>query len=389
VAIAAEALDMMRKLFLVAAVLALGLGGFWWTQHGQPSLQAAPLPGAAAAVPVVAGTAEARDVPVYADGLGTVQAYNSVTVRSRVDGQIMKVFFTEGQMVKEDDPLFQIDPRPLQAALDQTVATQQKDEAQLVSAKADLQRFAKLLTGGYQTQQAYDTQKALVGQIEASIKADAAAIDTARLNLGYADIRAPLSGRTGARLVDQGNLIHASDGTALVSITQLQPIFVDFTIPQSHLVEIRRNQEKAPLAVEALDANAAEVLDTGKLTLIDNQVDTTTGTIHLEATFDNDNAQLWPGQFVNARLILSTRKDVVTVAATTAQQGPEGYYAYVIKPDQTVERRTLQLAGFQQGQAIVTAGLTAGEKIVVDGQFRLSPGARVQIEQPAPATKGS
>ena len=380
---------MIRKLLLGAAVLALGLGGFWWTQHDQPSLQAAPLPGAAAAVPVVAGTAEARDVPVYADGLGTVQAYNSVTVRSRVDGQIMQVFFTEGQMVKEGDPLFQIDPRPLQAALDQAVATQQKDEAQLVSAKADLQRFAKLLTGGYQTQQAYDTQKALVGQIEASIKADAAAIDTARLNLGYADIRAPLSGRTGARLVDQGNLIHASDGTALVSITQLKPIFVDFTIPQSHLAEIRRNQENAPLAVEALDANAAEVLDTGKLTLIDNQVDTTTGTIHLKATFDNDKAQLWPGQFVNARLILSTRKDRVTVPATTAQQGPEGYYAYVIKPDQTVERRSLQLAGFQQGQAIVTAGLTAGEKIVVDGQFRLSPGARVQIAQPAPATKGS
>lgn len=369
---------MMRKLLLGAAALAIGLGGFWWTQRGQSSVQAAPLSSAAAPVPVVAGTAVARDVPVYADGLGTVQAYNSVTVRSRVDGQIMQVFFTEGQMVKEGDPLFQIDPRTYQAAVDQAVATQQKDEAQLVSAKADLQRFSKLLTGGYQTQQAYDAQKALVGQIEASIKADAAAIDTARLSLGYADIRAPLSGRTGARLVDAGNLIHASDGTALVSITQLKPIFVDFTIPQSHLVEIRRNQEKAPLAVEALDANATEVLDTGKLTLIDNQVDTTTGTIHLKASFDNAHAQLWPGQFVNARLILSMRKGAVTVPATTVQQGPDGYYAYVIKPDQTVERRTLELDGFQQGQAIVTAGLAAGEKIVVDGQFRLSPGAKVQ-----------
>jgi membrane fusion protein, multidrug efflux system len=372
---------MMRKLLLGAAALAIGLGGFWWTQRGQSAVQAAPLTSAAAPVPVVAGTAVARDVPVYADGLGTVQAYNAVTVRSRVDGQIMKVFFAEGQEVKEGDPLFQIDPRPYQAAVDQAVATQQKDEAQLVSAKADLQRFSKLLTGGYQTQQAYDTQKALVGQIEASIKADAAAIDTARLNLGYADIRAPLSGRTGARLVDPGNLIHASDGTALVSITQLKPIFVDFTIPQSHLIEIRHNQETAPLAVEALDANATEVLDTGKLTLIDNQVDTTTGTIHLKATFDNARAQLWPGQFVNARLILSTRKGAVTVPATTVQQGPDGYYAYVIKPDQTVERRTLQLDGFQQGQAIVTTGLVAGEKIVVDGQFRLSPGARVQATQ--------
>lgn len=386
---------MIRKLLLGAAALAIGLGGFWWTQRDHSALQAAPLPGAAATVPVVAGKAVARDVPIYADGLGTVQAYNSVTVRSRVDGQIMKVFFTEGQQVTEGDPLFQIDPRPYQAAVDQAVAAQQKDEAQLVSAKADLQRFSKLLTGGYQTQQAYDTQKALVGEVEASIKADAAAIDTARLNLGYADIRAPLTGRTGARLVDAGNLVHASDGTALVTITQLKPIFVDFTIPQSYLVEIRHNQDKAPLTVEALDANAAEVLDTGKLTLIDNQVDTTTGTIHLKATFDNDRAQLWPGQFVNARLILSTRKDAVTVPATTVQQGPDGYYAYVIKPDQTVERRTLQLAGFQQGQAIVTAGLAAGETIVVDGQFRLSPGAKVQAAQSvaqgtvAPASGGS
>jgi membrane fusion protein, multidrug efflux system len=375
---------MMRKLLLAAAVLAIGLGGFWWTQRSQPSLQAAPLPGAAAAVPVVAGMAVARDVPVYADGLGTVRAYNSVTVRSRVDGQIMKAFFVEGQHVNDGDLLFQIDPRPYQAAVDQAIATQQKDEAQLVSAKADLQRFSRLLTGGYQTQQAYDTQKALVAQIQASIKADAAAVDTARLNLGYADIRAPLSGRTGARLVDPGNLVHASDGTALVTITQLRPIFVDFTIPQSYLTEIRRDQDKAPLTVEALDANAATVLDEGKLTLIDNQVDTTTGTIHLKATFDNAKAQLWPGQFVNARLILSTRKGVVTVPATAVQQGPDDYYAYVIKPDQTVERRTLQLAGFQQGQAIVTSGLAAGEEIVVDGQFRLSPGAKVQVAQSAP-----
>ena len=336
-------------------------------------------------MPVVAGLSAVRNMPLYVEGLGTVQAYNSVTVRSRVDGQIMKAFFTEGQEVKEGDPLFQVDPRAFQAALDQASAAEQKDEAQLVSAKADLQRFSRLLTSGYQTQQSYDSQKALVGQIEASIKADAATIDTAQLNLGYADIRAPLTGRTGARLVDPGNLVHASDNTALVTITQLKPIFVDFTVPQSYLTDIRRNQAKAPLAVQALDANAREVLAEGKLTLIDNQVDMTTGTIHLKATFDNAGAELWPGQFVNARLVLSIRKDAVTVPATTVQQGPDGYYAYVIKPDQSVERRTVEVSGTQDGQAIVTAGLAAGEKIVVDGQYRLTPGAKVQVAPPAAA----
>jgi multidrug efflux system membrane fusion protein len=376
---------MMRKFLLgTVAALAIGFAGFWWLERNH--VAAAPMPTASSApVPVVAGLSEAHNVPLYVDGLGTVQAYNSVTVRSRVDGQIMKAFFTEGQEVKEGDPLFQIDPRTYQAALDQANAAKQKDEAQLVSAKADLQRFSRLLTSGYQTQQSYDSQKALVGQIEASIKADAAAIDTTQLSLGYADIRAPLSGRTGARLVDPGNLVHASDNTALVTITQLKPIFVDFTVPQSYLTDIRRNQAKAPLAVQALDANAREVLAEGKLTLIDNQVDVTTGTIHLKATFANAGAELWPGQFVNARLVLSTRVDAVTVPATTVQQGPDGYYAYVIKPDQSVERRTVEVSGIQDGQAIVTAGLAAGEKIVVDGQFRLSPGAKVQVA-PAAAT---
>ena len=241
---------MMRKFFLGATALAIGLGAFWWTQRNH--VAAASLPSVSGApVPVVAGLSAVRNMPLYVEGLGTVQAYNSVTVRSRVDGQIMKAFFSEGQEVKEGDPLFQIDPRAFQAALDQASAAKQKDEAQLVSAKADLQRFSRLLTSGYQTQQSYDSQKALVGQIEASIKADAAAIDTAQLNLGYADIRAPLTGRTGARLVDPGNLVHASDNTALVTITQLKPIFVDFTVPQSYLTDIRRNQAKAPLAVQA------------------------------------------------------------------------------------------------------------------------------------------
>jgi multidrug efflux system membrane fusion protein len=331
------------------------------------------------AIPVIVGVAQSAGVPVYLQGLGTVQAYNSVTVKSRVDGQIMQAFFTEGQEVKAGDRLFQIDPRLFQATLEQAGATKQKDEAQLVSAQADLTRFSRLVNSGFQTQQAYDNQKAMVGEIQASIKADEAQIDTAKLNLGYADIRAPIDGRTGARLVDPGNLVHATDNTALVTITQVRPIFVDFTIAQDQLGQIRRYQSEAPLTVEALDSADEHVLAQGKLSLIDNQIDLTTGTIHLKATFDNAEEKLWPGQFLNARLILTMAKDVIAVPATAVQEGADGYYAYVLKPDMTVERRVVDVAHFQAGEAILAKGIAAGEKIVTDGQYRLSPGVRVYI----------
>ena len=373
-----------RVLFIVVGLAIVGAGLLWWLGTGRATLenrqaQSSDPP----AIPITTGVAETADVPVYLQGIGTVQAFNSVTVKSRVDGQIMQAFFVEGQEVKAGDRLFQIDPRQFQTALELARAAMQKDEAQLVSAQADLARYSRLMNSGYQTQQAFDTQRALVSEIQASIKSDQAQIDTATLNLGYADIRAPFDGRTGARLVDPGNLIHASDNTALVTITQVRPIFVAFTIPQDQLGQIQHYQSEASLMVEALDSDGKDVLAQGKLSLIDNQIDQTTGTIHLKATFDNADEKLWPGQFVNARLILTIAKGTVTVPATAVQQGAEGYYAYVLKPDLTVERRTVEVARFQSGRAIVVKGVAPGEKIVTDGQYRLSPGAHVRIVQGA------
>ena len=382
---------MSRRSLIGIAVLMMGAGGLaWWMAGGREPSQAAPAatPVLAPPVPVTSGRVEARDVPYYVEGLGTVQAFNAVTVKSRVDGQIMRVAFTEGQEVKPGDPLVVIDPRPFQAALEQAQATKQKDEAQLASAQADLERYQRLVNNGYQTRQAYDTQKALVAQLKAAIKGDQAQIDNAGLNLGYADIRAPIAGRTGARLVDQGNLIHASDNTALVSITQVKPIFVSFTVPQDRLGQIRHDQALAPLTVEALASDNQQVVASGKLSLIDNQIDAATGTIHLKATFGNDDEALWPGQFVNARLVLALHKGTPTVPARTVQQGPDGYFAFVIRPDQTVERRSVDVIGFQDGLAVIAKGLVAGENVVIDGQYRLTAGMRVKATPAGAAPAG-
>jgi membrane fusion protein, multidrug efflux system len=366
-----------------AAIAALvGTAAIWWANLGgngpQAKAQAGP-----PLVPVTAGTVVAQDVPVLLRGIGTVQAYNMVTVKTRVDGQIVKVDFKEGQEVKEGDPLFQIDPRPYQAALEQAQAAKLKDQAQLAGAQLDLDRYAKLLGTGYQTRQSFDEQTAQVGQLRAAIQGDQAAIDTARLNLNYADIRSPIDGRTGARLVDKGNLVHTADNTALVTITELKPIFVSFTLPQDTLDEVREQQQKAPLAVQAVDSEDSKLLSAGKLTLIDNTIDQSTGTIHLKARFDNQDERLWPGEFVNLRVILRMRHAVPTVPSQTVQQGPEGNYAYIIKPDNTVERRNVDVASVQDGIAVVTKGLRPGERVVVDGQYRLTDGARVRLLAPA------
>jgi len=317
-----------------------------------------------------------------------VQAYNMVSVKSRVDGQIVKVDFKEGQDVKAGDPLFQIDPRPFQAALEQAQAAKQKDEAQLTGAQLDLDRYEKLIGSGWQTRQSYDQQKAQVGQLQAAIKGDEAQINTAKLNLSYSDIRSPIDGRLGARLVDKGNLVHANDNTALVTISEVKPIFVSFTLPQETLDDIRENQNKAPLVVLAYNGDGTKQLAEGKLTMIDNAVDQATGTIRLKARFDNDEERLWPGAFVSARVILSVRKDVATVPSQTVQQGPNGHYAYVIKPDDTVERRAVDVASIQDGIAVITKGLSSGERVVVDGQYRLTNGARVKISAPQTGAAG-
>jgi membrane fusion protein, multidrug efflux system len=369
---------MLRRAFAAAAVIVVAIAVIWWHGLGGNGPQATaqiPTP----AVPVTAGTVRAKDVPVFLHGIGTVQAYNMVSVKSRVDGQIVRVDFKEGQEVNQGDPLFQIDPRPYQAALEQAAAAKQKDEAQLAGAKLDLDRYAKLLGTGYQTRQSYDQQTATVGQLQAAIKGDEAQIDTAELNLGYADIRSPIDGRLGARLVDKGNLVHASDNTVLVTITEVKPIFVSFTLPQENLDEIREYQQKAPLAVRAYSGDGGTLLSEGKLTLIDNSIDQSTGTIHLKARFDNQDERLWPGEFVSLRVILKILAKVATVPSQTIEDGPDGNYAYVIKPDDTVERRGVSVASIQDGIAVVTKGLAPGERVVVDGQYRLTEGARVKI----------
>jgi membrane fusion protein, multidrug efflux system len=364
--------------FILVVAVALVV---WWHNLGGNGPQAtAQTP--APSIPVTAGTVVARDVPVLLNGIGTVQAYNMVSVKTRVDGQIVKVDFREGQEVKESEPLFQIDPRPYQAALEQAQAAKQKDEAQLAGAKLDLERYSKLLGTGYQTRQSYDNQTALVAQLQAAIKGDQAQIDNAQLNLGYADIRSPIDGRLGARLVDKGNLVHANDNTALVSITELKPIFVSFTLPQETLDELREYQQKAPLVVRAYTGDGTKQLSEGKLTLIDNSIDQATGTIHLKARFDNLDERLWPGEFVSVRVVLKVLPRVATVPSQTVEDGPNGHYAYVIKPDDTVERRAVQVASVQDDIAVVTKGLTPGERVVVDGQYRLTEGARVRLLSP-------
>jgi len=368
---------MVRRLIGGAAIFALvAIAVFFWLRVEKQVPQAVAQT-AGQAIPVTAGTVAVEDVPVFLHGIGTVQAYNTVAVKSRVDGQIVKINFKEGEEVKVGDPLFQIDPRSYQSALETAQAAKEKDDAQLVGAKLDLDRYEKLLAPGWQTKQSYDQQKATVEQFQAAIKGDIAQIENAKLNLSYADIRSPIDGRLGARLVDTGNLVHASDNTPLVMITELKPIFVSFTLPQETLDEVHENNKQAPLVVRAYSGDDKKQLAEGKLTLIDNMIDQATGTIHLKARFDNDDERLWPGEFVNLRLILSTRKGVATVPQQTVQVGPNGYYAYVIKPDNTVERRAVEVASMQDGLAVITKGLTVGENVVVDGQYRLTEGARV------------
>ncbi len=384
----------MRKMVVVAAsvVAAAGIAvvavpqirGSLWPEVKAADAPPPPAPG----IPVSVGKVEAKDMPVLLSGIGTVQAYNTVTIKSRVDGQLVKVNFQEGQEVKAGDPLIEIDPRSFQAALEIAQAQKAKDEAQLANAQADLARYAQLVGPGYQTKQSYDQQKALVTQLQAALKGDQAQIDAAQVNLAYTDIRAPISGRLGVRLVDAGNIVHAADPGGLVTITQTKPIYVTFTMAQEHLHKIHEKQALGPLTVEAYGDDNVTLLSQGKLTVIDNAIDQATGTIRLKATFDNADERLWPGEFVNVRLILNTRKGIATVPAQTVQEGADGKYVYVVKPDDTVERRKIEVADVQDGIAVISGGLTPGETVVVDGQFRLVNGSRIRIMPAAPKAAG-
>ncbi|MFI5031479.1 MAG: efflux RND transporter periplasmic adaptor subunit [Reyranellales bacterium] len=368
---------------VVGVVLVVAaVGYFFFDQALRDKARAAVAPSGPAGIPVTVAVAEAKDVPVYIRGLGTVQAYKTVSVKTRVDGQIVKVDFHEGQDVKEGDLLFQVDPRPYQAALDRAAAARQRDEAQLEGAQLDLERYGKLIGSGYQSRQSYDQQKATVDGLKAAISGDQAAIDTAKLNLVYAEVRAPIDGRTGQRLVDLGNLVQTSQNTTLVTITQIKPIFVNFTVPQYANHNLRKSQAKEALTAYAYSADDTYKLAEGTVTLVDNQIDTATGTLRLKATYENKDEQLWPGEFVSVRLQLSTRKDAITVPQRAVMQGANGPYGYIVKADNTVERRQLEVAANQDGIAVITKGVSLGEKIVADGQYRLTNGAHVRVDKP-------
>jgi multidrug efflux system membrane fusion protein len=378
----------MRRLIVFAVMIAIVAGGVAWYVGREPATATPAARAAPAAIPVLAGTAQIQDVQAYLTGLGTVQAFNTVTVKARVDGQIDKIAFIEGQDVKAGDLLAQIDPRPFQAMLAQAVAAKARDEAMLANAKLDLQRYSQLVIREFATRQSVDTQTALVAQYEAAIQGDQAAIDNARVQLAYTTITSPLNGRTGVRLVDQGNIIHAGDAGGIVVLTQLQPISVIFTLPQDVLDQVHEQMALGTLKVIALKRDDKTVIDEGTLALVDNQIDQTAGTIRLKAVFPNLHDVLWPGEFVSARLMLNVLHGVVTVPAPVVQRGPDGTYAYVIKADDTVEMRPIKLIQIRDGLAVVASGLAAGERVVVDGQYKLKPGVRVDAAA-GEAAKGS
>jgi membrane fusion protein, multidrug efflux system len=367
----------IRSIAFIALLIAAALGVWRWQQSAKSTTTA---PAAPAAVPVDVATTQRGDFPVYLNGLGVAQAWNTVLVRTRVDGQIDKVAFHEGQTVKQGDLLLQIDPRPFKAALDQAQATQTHDEALLANSKRDLQRYTTVGTLAV-TQQQIDTQRALIAQQEAQIKNDQAVIDNAQVQLGYTTIRAPLSGRIGFRLVDQGNIVHASDATGVASIAQLEPMAVIFTAPEEELTRINGALKSGPLAVDAYSSDGKTLLDKGTLALVDNQVDAATGTIHLKGEFPNKDHKLWPSLTVSTRLRIATLRDVLIIPDVAVQRGPDGLFAYVVDKDDKAELRKLTVRNIQDGRAVIADGLAAGDQVVTSGYYRLQPGTKVVLHQ--------
>jgi multidrug efflux system membrane fusion protein len=371
-----------RLWFAAAAVIVVIAGWMWLTRK---SATAAGPRNSAPAVAVDTAVATRHDVPMYLEGLGNVQAFYTAKISSRVDGQLERVGFIEGQLVKKGDLLAQIDPRPLQAALEQADAMKAKDAAQLESAKRDLDRYTVLAPQNLISQQVLDSQRALVAQLQAQLKVDSATIDNAHTQLEYATITAPFAGRTGIRLVDPGNIVHAADTTGIVVLTQIQPISAVFTLPEDAISQVTQAMSAGQLSVTALSRDDHTQLDTGTLALVDNQIDTTTGTVRLKATFQNARDALWPGQFVNVRILLRQRHDAVTVPSVAVQRGPDGMFAYVVKADSTVDARPIETAEDTDGVTVITGGLQPGDRVVTTNQYRLQPGASVHVLAPAPA----
>jgi multidrug efflux system membrane fusion protein len=365
------------SIFITLLILG-GLGYIGWTSFQQK--QAANR-GARPdlAVPVLAATPRIQDVPVYLEGVGSVRALNNVLVRAQVDGKLIAVNFTEGQDVKKGDILGEIDPVIYKAQLDQAVAKKAQDEAQLANMRLDLTRYQQLAASNAGSKQQADTQRAVVAQQEALVNADQAMIDNAQATLGYTKIIAPLSGRAGLRQVDQGNIIRASDATGLVIITQLQPIAVQFSLPQQQIVRVNAASAKGALSVDVFGNDGSTVVDTGTLKGIDNQVDPTTGTLKLKAEFPNANFQLWPGQFVNVRLKVETLPKAIVIPASAAQRGPAGTFSYVIGDDDTVTAKPITVTQQNETDAVIGSGLTPSDRVVTTGFANLADGSKVIV----------
>lgn len=364
----------------VVALIVIGVAAaIWW----QPARQQQPRFGRGAPgdgpVPVIAALTKRADVPVYLDGVGTVKALNTVTVLPQVDGRLLSVNYKEGQDVTPGFLLAKIDPVTYQAAYDQALAKKAQDEATLANGRLDLERYTKLAASNSVARQQLDTQKALVAQLEAQVKLDQAAIENARAVLDYTNIVAPIAGRTGIRLVDQGNYVRAAGSSAIVVITQLQPLSLLFTLPQQQLGDVNRSFAKGPLQVDAFGPDNKTVVDTGELKVVDNQVDSTTGTIKLKAEFPNREFQLWPGAFVNVRLLVDTLRQVVVVPTAAVQRGPEGTFVYVVGPDNKVAVRPVTVAQQDEVQAVISKGLDSDERAVTTGFARLTAGSEVAV----------
>jgi multidrug efflux system membrane fusion protein len=361
--------------FLVVAVAAAAVvAAMVWRQGKSQTARAAP-----PSIPVTVTEAGQSDVPIYYDALGTMQAYNTVAIRAQVTGQIVSVDFRQGQEVRKGDVLARIDPAPFKATLDQTVAKKGQDQALLIDAQKDLARFKTLVQKDFETQQNVDAQQAKVDQTKAMIDADQGAIEAAQTQLNYTTIVAPIDGVVGFRQVDVGNIIHTTDVNPLTVLTQIKPSYAIFTLPQSDLGPVREAMLHGTVSVLAFDQNDKEQLAEGKLLLINNQIDQTTSTIQLKAEFPNDDERLWPGEFVRIRILIMTRKDAVTVPPVAVQRGPDGFYVWVVKPDNTVEQRPIDAQAVNDDTTIALKGLNANERVVVNGQSRLDVGSHVDI----------
>ena len=380
-----------KSLIVLGAIGALALAYRHFDAPAQPTAATSPQTAAPQAVapaapamppvPITVGTVERRDLPLFVSGLGNVQAYMQTTVRTQVDGQLIKVLFREGQDVQVGDPVAEIDPRIYQAALDQAVAKKAQDEAQLANARLDEKRYQELVDRNYISRQQLDTTHAQVAQFEAAVKGDAAAIDNARVLLGYTTIRAPIPGRIGLRLVDPGNIVHAAESGAIAVITQLHPIAVIFTLPEAEVSRVLAAQGTGHLPVTILSRDGGTVLDEGQLELVDNQIDPATAMAKLKAIVPNKSGLLWPGEFVNARLSVGSAKGVVAVPLSAVLQSQQGSYCWVVKADGTAEIRSLETGTREGGWVVVKSGLAEGETVVTSGHFRLQPGSTVEIRE--------